>query len=238
MTHFNVGGNKRKADDAGVGDREGLLKRPKVSNDDMDQIEDLVANAVQQLYGENPENVQGLSPGFGGLSQEDFEFLIWRTSLTSSLTQTQSFSGSQESSLPGSPTSFEFGLTEHEEESPEVQEVGDSGRASQEDEDAVMSSQPAEEDNYANTPTQTGEQSLSDVEFTIDQAYIKETATQSVGDVWEELLLAVVDISDISQFRGNPEVQKIYSNYLQDVEAYISSLLNEGSEDDTWKPYT
>lgn len=233
MTHFNVGWNKRKADDAGIGDREDLLKRTKVSNDDMDQIEDLVADAVQQLYGENAEDVQGLSPVFSGLSQEDFEFLIWRTSLTSSLTQ--SLSGSQESSFPGSPTSFEFGLTEYEEESLQVQEVGDS---SQDDEDFVMSSQPAEEDNYVKTPTQMGEQSPSDVEFTIDQDYIKETATQSVGEVWEELLLAVADISDIREFRSNPEVQKIYSNYLQDVEDYMFGLLNEESEDDTWRPYT
>lgn len=256
MTHFNPGGRKRKIDDDGVGNEEGLLKRQKVSNDDMDQIVGLVADAVQQLYDENAENVQELSPEFSGLSQEDFEFLIWRTSLTSSLTQSfsdsqESIFSSQESSFPGSPTSFEFGLTEHEEESQQVQAVGDSfnlgppaimttpfpGGASQEDEDVVMSSPPAEEDLFVITPSQTGEQSPGDVEFAIDQAYIREVATESVNGVWEELLLAVADISDISQFSGNPEVQKIYFDYLQDVEAYISSLLNEGSEDDTWKPY-
>lgn len=236
MTEFNVGRSKRKADDAGVGDGEGRLKRPKVSNDDIDQIESFVVAAVQQLYSENAENVQGLAPGINELPQEDLQALIWRASLTSSLPL--SFPGSQEeSSFTSSPTGFEFGPPEHVEGSPQVQEFGDSfnftGEVSRDDEDVVMSSQPDEDDNYAETPIQTDEESPSEVEYVIDPDYVRITATESFHDVWEESLLAVVDISDIRQVRADRDVQKLYSDYLQDVENYVSSLLIEESESDT-----
>jgi hypothetical protein len=76
------------------------------------------------------------------------------------------------------------------------------------------------------------------VEFVIDEAYIADTAAQSVSEVWEELLLAVADFSGVAQFRDNTEVKETYSNYLQEVADYISILLNEENEDDTWTPRT
>ena len=253
MTEFNVGRSKRKADDAGVGDGEGLLKRPNVSDYDISQIEGLVADVVRQLCDENAENIQGLSPGINELPQEDFEVLIWRESLTSSLPL--SFPGSQEeSSFTSSPTGFEFGPPEHLEGSHQVQEFGDSfnsrspaittpiftGEVSRDDEDVVMNSPPAEDDNYAETPIQTDEQSPSEVEYVIDPDYVRKTAALSFRDVWEESLLAMVDISDIRQVKAERDVQKLYSDYLQDVEDFVSRLLteeSEESEDGTWKPY-
>jgi hypothetical protein len=195
------------------------------------------------------------------LPREDFEALIWRASLTSSLPlsfpgsqEESSFSSQEESSFTGSPTGFEFGPPEHVEGSQQVQEFGDSfifgspaittpiftGEVSRDDEDVVMSSGPAEDDNYAETPIQTDERSPGEVEYVIDPDYVRETAALSFRDVWEESLLAVVDISDIRRVRAEGDVRKLYSDYLQDVEVHVSSLLaeeSEESEDGTWRPY-
>jgi len=84
--------------------------------------------------------------------------------------------------------------------------------------------------------TQTGEQPQSDEEYVIDPAYIRATAEQLMGEVWEELLREVSDSPDISPLRGDEEIREIHAAYLREVEDYIAGLLSEDRAEDTWEP--
>jgi len=232
MTEFNFGGRKRKT---GGGDEEGVPKKLKFTIDDMDQIESLVVDVVQQVFGENSEEVQELSPGFSGFSQQDFEAFIWTMGRTSSLPQ--SFPGSQELSLPSTPTSFEFGL-EQVEESPREQGFGD--------EDVVMVIQSAEEDNYVETPPQLVEQPVvqlveqpveveevptAETDEDLDDVlgYIKRKALEIFNQAWAELLNHVADEQEIDGSILEIETVRDYdqakAQCLSQIEEHITELV-------------
>jgi hypothetical protein len=232
MTEYNPRKGKRKGGVAGIGDDE-ARKKLRMTSEEMVQLESLVATTVQQLYSENSESFQGFSSGFSELPQENFESLIWTASFTDS--QPSSFPGSQEEwSFTSSPTQSDFGDSVVPEspfspESPGLQDT----------EDVVMSSQPGEDDNSVETPVQTGEESPIEVEYVINRDYVSQMAEQHFNEIWEESLLTVVDMSDFSWVAADPEVLELRSDFLREVEEYISSVLTEGSQegaDGTWEP--
>lgn len=245
---------KRKVDDVGL-DVGGHPRKPKVNDDDMDQIISLVTYVVEQQYDENIEEVQELSPGFSSLPQEDVESLL-SASLTSSLPQSfpgsqdWSFSGSQdESSFTDSPKGFGFAPPEHVEGSPQVQEFGDSftfgspaittpiftGEVSR-DEDVVMSSLPAEEDDYVQTPTLRAEEQLEEVptaetDEDLDDVpgYTKRKALEIFNQAWAELLKSVAGEQEIDESILEIETVRDYdqakAECLSKIEEHITELV-------------